>query len=248
VSEILRGGGIAIAPKGAGRRRPLRVERAITEGALRYLYVNCLLSSVEIGRALGISDRLVRSRLELWGIERRTRGQWNRFDRSDVAPEEIRPLYVGKEWAAAEVGEELGVSGNIVLRSAHSGGLPVRAGGSPRPSEAYDILLIEALYEDADVSRTLVTHRVPIARDPGPLWQRFPVPVELTRDLLNDLYNQCGVSSFHIELLTGVPLPTVLRRLEQLGIERRGRGGRSPFIRRWNARQRRLSTQPPSTK
>jgi hypothetical protein len=128
VSEILRRKGIEIAPRGAGRRRPLRVEGAITEGALRYLYVDCLLSSVEIGRALGISDRLVRSRLNLWEIQRRTRGQFNRFDRRDVAPDDLRPLYVEKEWpaaAAAAVGEELGVSGNVVLRSAHSGGLPV---------------------------------------------------------------------------------------------------------------------------
>jgi hypothetical protein len=242
VSEILRRKGIEIAPRGAGRRRPLRVEGAITEGALRYLYIDCLLSSVEIGRALGISDRLVRSRLKLWGIERRTRGQFNRFDRRDVAPDDLLPLYVEKEWAATAVGEELGVSGNVVLRSAHSSGLPVRAGGFPRPSEAYDILLIGALYEDTDVSRTLATHGVAIARDPGPLWIRFPVPVELTRELLDDLYNQCGVSSFHIELLTGVPVPTVLRRLDELGIDRRGRGGRSPFIRRWSARQRRVVT------
>jgi hypothetical protein len=103
-------------------------------------------------------------------------------------------------------------------------------------------LLIDALYEDADVSRTLATHGVASARDPGPLWIRFPIPVELTRELLDDLYNECGVSSFHIELLAGVPVSTVLRRLDDLGIDRRGRGGRSPFIRRWSARQRRVIT------
>jgi transposase len=242
VSQILRDRGIVLAPRGAGRHRPLKVEGAITEGALRYLYINCQMSSVDIGRGLGISDRLVRSRLKLWGIETRTRGQFNRFDRGDVDPEDLRPLYVDKEWAASSVGLELGVSGTIVLRSAHTSGLPVRAGGSHRPSESFDIILIDALYEDTDVSRVLTTHGVPVVRDVGPLWQRFPSPVELTRGLLSDLYNTCGLSTFHIELVTGAPAPTILRRLEDFGIERRGRGGRSPFMRRWHAKRRRATT------
>lgn len=94
----------------------------IGEELLRYLYINCQMSSVEIGKGLGISDRLVRSRLKLWGIETRPRGQFNRCDRGDVDPEELRRLYIEKEWPAASVGEELGMSGKIVLRSAHSGG------------------------------------------------------------------------------------------------------------------------------
>ena len=238
VSQILRERGVNVARRGVGRRRPLKVEGRIGEGLLRYLYINCQMSSVDIGKGLGISDRLVRSRLKLWGIETRTRGQFNRFDRGDVDSDELRPLYIEKEWAAASVGEELGISGNIVLRSAHSGRLPVRAGGSYRPSEAFDIVLIDALYEDVDVSRVLMHHGVPSKREAGPLWQRFPVPVELTKELLSDLYNACGVSTFHIELLTGSPTPTILRKLEEYGINRRGRGGRSPFMRRWHAARR----------
>lgn len=241
VSRILKSEGIALAPRGVGRKRPLKIEGSISEAALRYLYVQCQLSSVEIGQALGISDRFLRSRLKLWGIETRTRGKWNRFDRADVDPGELRPLYVDKEWAASVVGEELGVSGNIVLRSAHSSGLPVRAGGSVRLSESYDILLIEALYDDAEVSRVLALHGVPIVREPGPIWDRFPVPVGLSEELLDDLYVGCGLSSFHIELLTGVPTPTVLHRLEEYGIERRGRGGRSPFMRRWHERRNQVA-------
>jgi transposase len=241
VTQILRERGVDLAPRGAGRRRPLKVEGMIGEELLRYLYINCQMSSVEIGKGLGVSDRLVRSRLKLWGIETRTRGQFNRFDRSDVDPEELRPLYVEKEWPAASVGEELGISGNIVLRSAHSGGLPVRAGGSHRPSEAFDIVLIDALYEDTEVSRVLVHHGVPFMREAGPLWQRFPAPVALTEELLFDLYNACGLSTFHIEILTGSPTPTILRRLEEYGINRRGRGGRSPFMRRWHAKRRRAA-------
>lgn len=238
VCRILKREGVHVTPRGAGRKRPLRVNDSISESALRYLYVNLQMSSVEIGRALGISDRFLRSRLRHWGIVSRSKGQWNRIDRDDVAREDLMRLYVEKEWAASEVGDELGVSRNIVLRSAHSSGIPVRSGGSIRPSESYDILLLEALYDDDDVSKVLVRHHIPVVREPGPIWVRFPMEVELTGQLLEDLYLDCGVSSFHIELLTGVPVPTVLRRLEEFGIERRSRGGRSPFMRRWHDKRK----------
>jgi len=238
VEHILHREGIEVAQRGAGRNRPLKIECPISESALRYLYVDLQMSSVEIGRALGISDRFLRSRMKLWGIERRTRGKWNRTDRVDVELQDLRDLYLHKEWAASSVGEELGVSGNQILRSAHSSGLPVRAGGSHRPPEYFDIQLIEALYDDEQVSCALVAFGIPAVREPGPIWHRFPKPVELNKEVLQTLYTDCGLSCFHIELVTGVAAPTVLNRLEDLGIVRRGRGGRSPFMQRWRARQR----------
>jgi hypothetical protein len=238
VARILRREGVAIVPRGAGRRRPLKVVDVLSEETLRDLYVGTRLSSTNIGRMLGLSDRFVRSRLALWGIERRTRGQWDRHDRTDVEPDELGPLYRDKELAAAAAGEELGVSGQIALRSAHTHGLAVRAGGAPRPSEVFDIHLIEALYDDSEVARVLSAHQIPIIRDPGPIWQRFPTPVPLTKELLTALYVECGLSSFHIELLTGQPTQTVLRRLDRSHIARRGRGGRSPFMQRWHKRRR----------
>lgn len=243
VCRILRSEGIALAPRGAGRRRPLKVQNTISETQLRSLYVGRQMSSVEIGRVLGVSDRFLRSRMKLWGIETRSRGQWNRFDRSDVDPADLRPLYVEKEWSASITGSELGVSGNIVLRSAHTNGIPVRAGGSTRPPESYDILLIEALYDDPGIAEVLARHHIAIVREPGPIWSRFPKAIELTEPILRDLYLGCGVSSFHIELLTGAPAATIFRRLEEFGIERRGRGGRSPFMRRWQKKRRQSSAE-----
>ena len=242
VTHILRREGVAVVPKGAGRSRPLRVEGVVTKDELSFLYTEQRMSSVEIGRAFGLSDRFVRSRLKLWQIERRTKGGLNRYDRHDVDSEDLSRLYLEKEWAASVVGDELGTSGGIVLRSAHSSGLPVRAGGSPRPSPMYDIQLIDALYDDVDVVRALTSCNVQIVREPGPIWVRFPTPVELTDDLLTALYCECGVAIFHIELLTGAPASTVLRRLEECGIDRRGRGGRSPFMRRWHSRQSKSAT------
>lgn len=248
VTQILRREGVVIAPKGAGRSRPLRVEGAITKEALNFLYTQQRMSSVEIGRVFGLSDRFVRSRLKLWRIERRTKGGLNRFDRHDVDSEDLSRLYLEKEWAASVVGDELGTSGGIVLRSAHSSGFPVRSGGSPRPSPMYDIQLIDALYDDADVVRVLTTHDVTMVREPGPIWVRFPTPIDLTEDLLTALYCECGLAGFHIELLTGAPASTVLRRLEEYGIDRRGRGGRSPFMRRWHANQSRSATEDRSVR
>lgn len=243
VAPILRREGVAVAPKGAGRSRPLRLKDVITRDELVLLYTEQRMSSVEIGRAFGLSDRFVRSRLKLWGIERRTKGGINRYDRHEVDSEDLSCLYLEKEWAASVVGDELGTSGGIVLRSAHSSGLPVRAGGSPRPSPMYDIQLIDALYDDIYVARALTSCNVKMVREPGPIWVRFPTPVELTEDLLTALYCECGLAGFHIELLTGAPTSTVLRRLEDYGIDRRGRGGRSPFMRRWHSNQSRLATK-----
>ena len=113
VARIFKDQGVVLAPRGAGRSRPLRIEGVIGEDTLRHLYINRRMSSVEIGRALGISDRFVRGRLKLWAIETRSRGQFDRFDRSDVDPDELRPFYVEKEWATSVVGEELGVSGKL---------------------------------------------------------------------------------------------------------------------------------------
>ena len=238
IARILRCEGVTIAPRGSGRSRPLKVLEGYSEETLRTLYIDKWMSSVEIGRALGISDRLVRKRLALFGIGRRTRGKFDRHDRADISPDELEHLYVDKELAATEIGDEFGVSRRIILQAAHSYGIPVRAGGSPRPSKSLDIHLIDALYDDIDVMRILNAQDIPIVREPGPIWQRFPNPKPLTKELITGLYVECGLACFHIELLTGHPVPTILRRLDELGIARRRPGGRSPFMRRWQEQQR----------
>lgn len=238
VARILKQEGIEIAPQGAGRRRPLRVPNVVSDAILYDLYVTNTLTSTDIGRSIGVSDRLVRSRLARAGIARRSRGKWERKDRTDVNTEELSRLYLEQELSAQAVGEELGVSRCIVLRSAHTHGLPVRAGGAPLTHTDFNIHLIKALYDDACVARVLDVNAVPTVREPGPIWQRFPIPVPLTRELATMLYCECGLSAFHIEILTGNPVPTVLRRLDRLGIPTRGQGGRSPFRQRWHDQQR----------
>jgi hypothetical protein len=231
VTRILHRAGIAVAPRGKSRPRPLRVEDDGAETELRRLYLDERLGTPAIGEMLGIPERRVRDRLARYGIDRRHRGGWDRTDRTSVEPDSIENLYVKKEPPAEQVGNELGVNRRIVLRAAHSYGLPVREGGTPAPDRG--IRLIEALYGDPEVISVLREHHVPLVRRPGQLWQRFPNPIPLNAELVADLYTKCGLSSFQIELVTGHPSMTILHWLEHAGIDRRRRGGRSPFLRRW---------------
>jgi hypothetical protein len=91
------------------------------------------------------------------------------------------------------------------------------------PSE---VELLTALYADPEVRQVLDGHGVPVASLAGPAWKRFPAPQPLTAGLVSDLYEGCGLSLHHIELLTGRPAAAV-------GIKPRPPGGRSPFTGRW---------------
>jgi hypothetical protein len=98
------------------------------------------------------------------------------------------------------------------------------------PSE---IELLTALYADPEVRQVLDRYGVPVASLAGPAWKRFPAPQPLTADLVSDLYEGCGLSLHHIELLTGRPSAAVGALLRASGIKLRPSGGRSPFMDRW---------------
>lgn len=229
VTRVLHREGVVISPQGKGRSRPSPAPATLEE--LRRLYIDKRLTTPAIGRLLGVSDRSVRTSLARYGIERRHRGAWDRRDRVDVDPTDICNLYVRKELPAEAVGDQLGVSRRIVLRAAHNHGLPVRPGGAPSATSV--VQLIEALYNDPGVRRALRRHRIAIVARPGMLHERFPCPARLSPPLLRELYVDCGLSSFQIELVTGQPSSAVLRGLESVGIERRPKGGLSPFMARW---------------
>ena len=97
------------------------------------------------------------------------------------------------------------------------------------PSE---VELLSALYADAEVRKVLDRHGVPVASLTGPAWKRFPAPQPLTAGLVSDLYEGCGLSLHHIELLIGRPAAAVGALLRASGIKLRPRG-RSPFTDRW---------------
>jgi len=191
------------------------------------------MPSTQIARIAGIPARTVRERLRARGVPMRTRGRWNREDRVTVSLDDLAALYVRAGLSAGEAGSVLGVSRRIVLRSAHDQGLPVRVGGPPPARGPSQIELLTALYADPQVRRVLNRHGVPVVKEAGPIWERFPVPHRLTSDLLISLYEGCGLSLHHIELLTGRPAAAAGALLHASGIKLRPAGGRSPFMRRW---------------
>jgi len=236
ITRILRKSGVAVAPRGAGRARStarLAAQPAIDD-RIRDLYLAQRMSRAEVATALGLSESEVRSRMRASGIPTRTRGQANREDRRHLDPEELENLYLRDDLTAEQVGAELKASRHIVLRAAHELGLPVRMGGAERVRKGpTDIELIEALYGDPLVADAVERHRLPVRGPESPIEARFPEPVPLTAELLADLYEGCGLSALHIELLTGQPAATVRHRLRSANIGLRPPGGRSPFRLRW---------------
>jgi hypothetical protein len=235
VTRALRRAGVPLRPRGAGRLRPERRSGDPPDLArlMRGLYQDARLSSRQIAAVLGIPERTVRDRLRRYGITARSRGGWNREDRTTLPAEVLRTFYGELGLTAAEVGQRLGMSGDKVLRSAHALGIPVRSGGAVPLPGPEAIELVSALYADRLVDEVLTAHNIPRVPSGGPVSQRFPEPVPLTTPLVKDLYWTCGIGLNHIELLTGQAAESVRGFMRRAGIPLRSPGGRCPFLRRW---------------
>jgi hypothetical protein len=233
VGRMLRREGVAVKPRGVGRRRT-SVDPVVA-AALKYLYLRSRLTSAQIAELTGIPDRTVRDRLRADGVPMRSRGRCNREDRQTVPADTLADLYVRRGLTAAEAGSTLGVHSRVILRAAHDLGLPVRIGGPPPRGGPADIELVEALYADPIVRRVLVRHSLPRVPAAGPISRRFPAPLAITPELTAELYDECGLGLRHIELLTGRPGDTVRAMLHRQGVKLRSPGGRSPFLRRWRS-------------
>jgi hypothetical protein len=236
VNRILQKAGITVNPRGAGRPKayPADQTRRVDE-LMTDLYLQLRLSSTQIAQLVGMPAHTVRDRLHARGVPMRTRGRCNREDRIVISRADLAELYVRGGLSSDEVGRVFGVSHRVVLRSAHDAGLPVRLGGSPPGRGPSEIELIEALYADTMVCGVLTRYGIPRVPWPGPIWLRFPVPHGLNAEMVTSLYSGCGLSLYHIELLTGQPAATVGSLLNASGIPLRPAGGRSPFMRRWRA-------------
>jgi hypothetical protein len=242
VGRRLRRAGVSLRPRGAGARRPERRsgDPADLPAILRDLYSRHGLNTAEIAAVLGIPERTVRDRLHRYGIPLRTKGGWRREDRRVLPADLLWTLYSTDGLTAEEVGRKLDSSRGAVLRAAHDLGIPVRAGGAVVQAGPEEIELIEALYADQFVASVLARYQIGVVPPGGAIWQRFPEPVPLTAQLVEDLYWGCGIGLNHIELLTGQPADTARGFMRRAGIAVRPPGGRSPFMRRWrmNASQR----------
>lgn len=234
VHGVLERAGVEVAAGGAGRPRAwTRIECPddVAE-KLRKLYVDEGMTRREVAESLGLPEGRVRRWLGEIGVESRTRGRCSRDDRDRPQPEHVEELYVEEELPAREVGRRTSTTTARVLETLHESGLPVRLPHSNRT-----LVLLEELYGDPLVRACLARHQIPVRLEPGPLTVRFPSPVSLSHSLLKELYERCGLSVVHIELVTGQPADTVRARLHRQGIRLRRAGGLSPFLRRVRERQ-----------
>jgi hypothetical protein len=236
VTRRLRRAGVPLRSRGGGGIRPQRrVTRPGLPELLTDLYLGQRLTIADVGHRLGIPARTVGDLLRRYGIQARTRGGWDRRDRRVLSERVLRDLYRRDGLSADAVGRKLEVSRKVVLRNAHEHGLPVRVGGVVQEPGPVEIELIRALYADPLVAEVLARRRIAQVRATGPVWQRFPRPVPLSRRLVAELYWGCGIALHHVELLTGQPAETVADFMRRTGIPLRPPGGRSPFLRRWRA-------------
>jgi hypothetical protein len=174
-----------------------------------------------IGEHLGVSGAKVRAELHRRGIPahpRRPIGPGSRTARTEAPVDQVRKLYVESEWSAADVAAQLDSTINVVLRTGHAHGVPIRQGGGGSPAVTAAVALIDSLYRDEQISEVLDRHGVPRRPAGGDIAVRFPEPVPLTAELLDELYHGAGCSTGQIELLTGQPQIVVRNTMHRLGI------------------------------
>ena len=185
----------------------------------------------QIARQHHTAKDTVRTWLQTAGVSVQPRT--SREHRRHLDPKLLHDLYLTREWSATEIAAELDTSIQLVLRSLHEYGIPVRRGGAPRKGDNDRALRrLTALYQDPDVAALLRRHRIPERPIPGTITQRFPTPAPITRSFLAEAYTEIGLAAEHIEQLTGQPAERVLQLLHEFEIPVRPAGPQSPWLQR----------------
>lgn len=185
----------------------------------------------QIARQHHTTRDTVRTWLQTAGVSVQPRT--SREDRRHLDPTLLRELYLTREWSATEIAAELDTSYQLVLRSLHDHGIPVRRAGAPRKRDHHRALRrLTALYQDPDVAALLRRHRFPQRPMPGSITERFPTPTPITRSFLAEAYTEIGLAAGHIEQLTGQPAERVLQLLHAHGIPVRRFAPESPWLHR----------------
>jgi hypothetical protein len=127
----------------SARRRELSVTRppvppphpdpppAPAGAVLRRLYLDERLPTAAIGARYGTDPKTARRWLRAAGIEVRPRTA--REHRHTLDGTELRELYQHRQWTAAEIAAHLDTTTQLVLRTLHDAGVPVRRGGTRPP-------------------------------------------------------------------------------------------------------------------
>ncbi len=149
----------------------------------------------------------------------------------EAAAVEARPGGIGRGMSRRTAGDER--LGQLTSHLAQERQASVTRFAPPSRRGPSEIELLTALYADSEVRLVLDRHGVPVVTLAGAAWERFPLPQTLTVGLVSDLYEGCGLSLHHIELLTGRPAAAAGALLRASGVKMRPAGGRSPFTERW---------------
>jgi len=211
----------AVRSAGAHRRgavQSLPPDQA--ELAVRY-YQDHGWSCRMIAEELGVSSGKVRAELRSRAIpahHRRLSAPGSRASRAEAPVERTRELYVESEWSVQDVAAQLDSHSHVVLRTAHAHGIPIRPGGGRRSAAPATVALIDSLYRDEQISQVLDRHAVPRRPAGGAIAVRFPEPVPITAQLLDEFYHGAGCSTGQIELLTGQPQTVVRATMDRLRI------------------------------
>jgi len=197
---------------------------------LQLTYLHHQRSLSDIATQHHVTSRTVRRWLEAEGIEpREARRNTRPTGPSELPPTELRDFYTEQGWTTEEIAKHFGRSKKSVILALHHSGVPLRRPGAGGPRQ-HPIALVTALYDDADLCRTLKHHNIAIVPTFGTPSQRFPTRPDLSVALVKALYQHHGLSLTHIQLLTGHTGTSIRHIAQTAGIALRS-GGRSPWVR-----------------
>jgi len=231
--RVIRELALAGIPRRSRHERPPRGPRAaVTDEALRELYIERGMTIRELCSFFGVSDEYLRKRLRQCGLGKRPGSFTPRMDRERTEVTGDAAELYGAGLGLREVAEALGVSSSEVRELLHEAGVTVRPPGLRAMADQRPRRLLEDLYRDPQVVAILERFGVPV-QDPAQ-WTRpsqFETFVELPlpEGLVRALYVDLGLSGFHISLLCGVGALSVMNRLRTLGITIRPSGRPCPW-------------------
>ena len=141
----------------------------------------------------------------------------SREHRKHLDPVLIAELYQEREWSSAQIAAHQDVTVNLVLRTLHDHGVPVRRGGP-------------------QITALLRRNRIPGRNQPGTITERRPTAAPVTKAFLREAYVDIGLATTHIEQLTGQPMERILSLMHAHAIP-----VRPPSFSPWLVRQRQQS-------
>lgn len=232
VIPLLKAAGIDPRPRSA--RRPRGARAAVTDEALREVYLQPGMTIRRAAAHFGVSTEYLRCRVAEAGLTKRA-GSFT--PHCHYTPEQLQDqsaaLYQ-EGHTMAEVGRRLGVTASTVSNVLNAARVPVR-GSAIAHADRSGRTLVDDLYADRQVVAVLRKFDVRVPddwREADPFTVYAPLPLDA--GLLDRLYTEVGLSARHIAMLCGVGEGTINSQLARHGITRRSASVPCP----WNVRRR----------